>query len=135
MSIGCGGSRESMRTKTHRRFRRPERKPATASLNSRRRCLPTAAYPYPGRSTRHQLPLTTIGKIHKPTLRLRELERVTRDVLGRADIAFDDVQAVADERRGNLVRIRAHPDKAESIPETLRSFAFAHEVVTPLDSG
>ncbi len=81
-----------------------------------------------------QLPLTPIGKIHKPTLRLRELEQVAREMLGDAGVAFDAVEAVADERRGSVVRIHARADEAGRISETLRAFAFVHELAAPVES-
>lgn len=70
------------------------------------------------------MPLTTVGKIHKPSLRLIEVTRVVRDTLDRAGIRFIDATAHDDPRRGTVVHIVAAADSKVAARAALAAFTF-----------
>ena len=78
------------------------------------------------------LPLTAIGKVYKPALRARAIERVLRERLSR-DAATRDVQvAVADEAKGLsacfIVSATAATDPHAAIARLMAPFAIAWRI-------
>ena len=76
-----------------------------------------------------QLPLTPIGKIHKPSLRLLELGHAARSALDGAGVAVVSLEALTDTRVGNMVRIVAAVEDTDRIREALSGFTFPHVVI------
>jgi acyl-CoA synthetase (AMP-forming)/AMP-acid ligase II len=69
-----------------------------------------------------ELPKTAIGKVYKPTLRARALERVYKEAL-TADGIEAEVEAVDDPKRGMVAQVTAAADIADSeIASTLDNF-------------
>jgi fatty-acyl-CoA synthase len=77
---------------------------------------------------REALPLTPIGKIFKPALRLSELAEVAREALAEAGIEDVKVEARSDPKHGSLVAVAAPPERAERVREALAAFAFHVEI-------
>lgn len=65
------------------------------------------------------LPITGIGKIHKPTLNLREIESVVRKELASllAELDYVQAEALADKKYGNIVRVSADCVDKSEIPD------------------
>lgn len=81
-----------------------------------------------------ELPLTAIGKIYKPTLRLRAIEDVLTDVLAPiAEVAGASVEVVGADNGGTLSATIAvtggSPDLVGRMREALRDFAVTTEFV------
>ncbi|MEI9995286.1 MAG: acyl-CoA synthetase [Rhizomicrobium sp.] len=74
------------------------------------------------------LPLTSVGKIHKPTLRHKESVLVTRDILEAANIGPTSIELREDGIGGGTIRIVASADDEHDIREALRSFTFPYQV-------
>ncbi len=89
-----------------------------APLIGERAAIPKAIIVLPA------LPLTAVGKIHKPSLRLHELAGVTATTLDAAGIVHGAIDAVPDDRAGALVRIAGVPD-AHAVRAALAPFSFA----------
>lgn len=79
------------------------------------------------------MPLTAVGKIHKPSLRLIEVTRTAREALSRAGVEFADATARDDPRRGTVVRIVAPAESEAAAREALAAFAF--EIDLGQDTG
>jgi fatty-acyl-CoA synthase len=78
-----------------------------------------------------QLPLTAIGKIHKPTLRLREAIEVAQTALCDASVPFEAVEGSIDGRFGLTVQVRTDPQHHDGVLSVLGPFAFRAEVLQP----
>jgi fatty-acyl-CoA synthase len=79
---------------------------------------------------RESLPLTPIGKIFKPALRLAEMAEAAKDALSAEGVPAASVEARNDPRHGSVVVVVAAPEDAERVRQTLETFAFAVEVET-----
>lgn len=75
------------------------------------------------------LPVTAVGKIHKPSLRLLELAAVTRSALDNAEVRYSTIDAVADDRTGACVQIGAAPSLAAAIRTALSPFNFSYKLL------
>ncbi|TCP96391.1 fatty-acyl-CoA synthase [Sphingomonas sp. PP-F2F-A104-K0414] len=75
------------------------------------------------------MPVTAVGKIHKPSLRLLELAAVTRSALDDAQIRYSAIEAVADDRTGACVQIWAAPSLAAGIRTALAPFTFPYKLL------
>ncbi|MCH9826299.1 MAG: acyl-CoA synthetase [Gammaproteobacteria bacterium] len=74
------------------------------------------------------MPLTPVGKIYKPALKLREVESLVREELaGVAGLQVQSLQVRQDGRRGIVaeVRARAPAATAEALRASLGRYAFA----------
>jgi fatty-acyl-CoA synthase len=74
------------------------------------------------------LPLTSVGKIHKPTLRHKESVLVTRDALQAANIGPSSIDLLEDGVGGGTIRIVASVHDEHRIREALRAFTFRYQV-------
>ena len=84
-----------------------------------------------------KLPVTGVGKIHKPTLHLREIEWVVRKELEpfASQLRKWQVVVVADRKRGNLAQIEIATSDASSavsteqaIRKSLDVYTFAYDI-------
>lgn len=74
-----------------------------------------------------QLPVTGIGKIHKPTLHLMEIERLSAILL--EDINTIVIEAYADAKLGNGVRVVVENNiDAEAVKKALAAYSFNSNV-------
>lgn len=71
-----------------------------------------------------QLPVTAVGKIHKPTLRHMAIERVVRSKICEVD-ARALIHVESDEKRGTITRIISH--RPGELRELLGGFALEFE--------
>jgi fatty-acyl-CoA synthase len=76
-----------------------------------------------------RMPLTPIGKIAKPDLRMRAAARVMRERLARDGIDVH-VDVEPDARLGMLAVLRGEPAQCERARAALGGFAVAHRVAT-----
>jgi fatty-acyl-CoA synthase len=74
------------------------------------------------------LPLTSVGKIHKPTLRHKESVLVTRDTLEAAKIGPTSIAHQEDGVGGGTIRILASAHDVFKIREALQAFTFPYQV-------
>ena len=74
------------------------------------------------------LPLTSVGKIHKPTLRHKESVLVTRNALAAVNINAASVGLQEDGIGGATIRIVACARDEQDIREALRAFTFPYKV-------
>jgi fatty-acyl-CoA synthase len=74
------------------------------------------------------LPLTSVGKIHKPTLRHKESVLVTRNTLVAANIDSASIELQEDGVGGGTIRIAASADDEYRIREALRAFTFPYQI-------
>ncbi|WP_010186267.1 acyl-CoA synthetase [Sphingomonas sp. PAMC 26605] len=74
------------------------------------------------------MPLTAVGKIHKPTLRYREAVAATREAIGATGIEQAAVDLLEDGVGGATVRIRVDAADQQRVQEALLSFAFAYRI-------
>lgn len=71
------------------------------------------------------MPLTGVGKIFKPTLKLMELESAVRDALQEAKIAVTKVDAMDDKQLGLKVSVAlTHPSDESKARTVLGQFSF-----------
>lgn len=77
------------------------------------------------------LPLTAVGKIFKPRLRLMEAEEAARATLADAGLEVEAVKAIDDKTRGLVVTVTVAPELTARVRTTLGGFAFATEVNSP----
>lgn len=70
------------------------------------------------------LPLTAVGKIHKPTLRLLEVEAVTIAELAKVGIFDAEINARYDDREGTVVVVRSSATAERTILQALTAFSF-----------
>jgi fatty-acyl-CoA synthase len=77
------------------------------------------------------LPLTAVGKIFKPRLRLMEAEEAAKATLADAGLEVEAVKAVDDKTRGLVVTVTVAPELAARVRTTLGCFAFGTEVNSP----
>lgn len=70
------------------------------------------------------MPLTAVGKIHKPSLRLLEVEAVTIAALAKAGIFDAAIRARYDDRLGNVVEVECGSCDEQSIQKALAAFSF-----------
>jgi fatty-acyl-CoA synthase len=77
---------------------------------------------------RESLPITPIGKIFKPALRLAEMAEAAKDALSADAVPADRVEARTDPKHGSLVVVAAAPEHADRVRQTLEAFAFVVEV-------
>jgi len=65
------------------------------------------------------MPLTGVGKIFKPALKLQEIEAALSDALRNAGVAFATLRAASDPARGTVVDVDltegADPKRAEAV--------------------
>jgi fatty-acyl-CoA synthase len=66
-----------------------------------------------------ELPTTGVGKIHKPTLNLLELEKLARRELNpiASDLQSLKIETVSDKKYGNMMRIQAVCEEISQAPE------------------
>jgi fatty-acyl-CoA synthase len=76
----------------------------------------------------HALPLTSVGKIHKPTLRHRESLAVTRQALEEAGYGDASIDLHEDGVGGATVMIRSKTSDERAIRAALQLYTFAYEV-------
>lgn len=74
-----------------------------------------------------RLPMTAIGKLFKPTLVLREVEAVVREVASETGAVLQSVDVAQDPRRGVLVTAVV-AEGAENLKEALGRYAFALDI-------
>jgi len=74
------------------------------------------------------MPLTAVGKIHKPSLRLIEVAAAAREVLDQAGIPFADICARDDPRRGTVVRISIDTPNGMAVRDALARFSFQIDI-------
>ena len=74
------------------------------------------------------LPLTSVGKIHKPTLRYKESVLVTRNTLVAANIDPTSIELQEDGVGGGTIKIIASAHDEHGILEALRAFTFPYQV-------
>lgn len=74
------------------------------------------------------LPLTSVGKIHKPTLRHMESVGVTRKTLDDEGIEYCAIDLLEDGVGGATVRIRANADDEQPIRDALKLFMFPYQI-------
>jgi fatty-acyl-CoA synthase len=76
------------------------------------------------------MPMTAIGKVYKPALRLRAVDQALRERLVRVGLA-DRVSLVVDERPGGLlVRVVAMPDDVTAVEALMAPFALRCRIDT-----
>lgn len=78
-----------------------------------------------------RMPVTPIGKIFKPTLKLREAEDVVRGELDEVEgVKVDSVRATLDARRGVVVEVhgRASAETAQRLQQRLGAYTFVLEL-------
>ncbi|WP_417318783.1 acyl-CoA synthetase [Emcibacter sp.] len=74
------------------------------------------------------LPLTSVGKIHKPTLRHMETVAVTRKTLEDQGIAFSAIDLLVDGVGGATIQILASANEEQPIRDALRLFTFPFQI-------
>jgi len=74
-----------------------------------------------------QLPLTQIGKVHKPTLIMQEIESVVREEARKGGVALASVEVRQDSKKGTTATILVQGD-SELLEKALGAFAFATEI-------
>ncbi|GAA5032661.1 AMP-binding protein [Microbacterium fluvii] len=74
-----------------------------------------------------ELPMTTVGKIFKPALTMREIEDVVRGVALDCDTELDSVVVVQHPSRGLLTTVEANGD-LDAFAQRLGQFTFAVEL-------
>jgi len=74
------------------------------------------------------LPLTSVGKIHKITLQLRQIEDVVRREAQRLGADLADVRAEQDSQRGVVAKVTAR-SKQDALRVALQAFVFPVEFV------
>jgi fatty-acyl-CoA synthase len=77
------------------------------------------------------IPLTSVGKIHKPTLRYKESVLVTRNTLVAANVDPTSIELQEDGVGGATIRIVASADDEHRIREALRAFTFPYQIEFP----
>lgn len=75
-----------------------------------------------------ELPTTSVGKIFKPALTMREIDDVIRDAAHAAHATLVQVEVVQDSARGMVARVRTSGDDA-ALRAELDRFAFRVEYV------
>lgn len=76
------------------------------------------------------LPLTSVGKIHKPTLRNMESLAVTGRVLGDEGIKYSVIDLQENGVGGATVQIQASANDEQSIRDALQLFTFPYQIIT-----
>lgn len=75
------------------------------------------------------LPLTSVGKIHKPTLRHMESVAVTIKALEDKGVEFSTVNILEDGVGGATVQIQTRVDNEQHIKDALKLFTFPYEII------
>ncbi|MBO9413578.1 MULTISPECIES: acyl-CoA synthetase [unclassified Ruegeria] len=73
-----------------------------------------------------ELPLTAIGKIHKPTLNMLEIERTIRAEAEAVGAVIESLEVTPDSQRGIVARLQAGTGR-EDLARRLGNYAFAVE--------
>jgi len=76
------------------------------------------------------LPVTPIGKIFKPPLRLEEMTRATRDALAKEGITPVSVDAQSEPKHGSVVVVTTAAGDVDRARQCLEGFTFHAEIVS-----
>ncbi len=73
-----------------------------------------------------ELPLTAIGKVHKPTLNMLEIERTIRAEAEAVEATIDSLEVTPDSQRGIIARLKAGTGQ-DNLARRLGNYEFAVE--------
>lgn len=77
------------------------------------------------------MPLTGVGKIFKPALKLMEAESAASEALGQAGVSTRAIAARDDKQLGLVVQVSlGKPDDRDNAAAVLGQFSFKSEIVT-----